>query len=173
MAATDGKLYRIFQVAGEKQHGSKADLAREISARRFDEFSSIGDDGERKYMAWKSIVDYVSFAWMINIIDGDLNPYVAAPELTRDGFDHALGDKVETFAEAHGFAPQKVRNAVRDLIARTPATLPTPKAVFRIAQPSCEYHYFYKAVMVAAYQRRVDLLIKRREVFITSDLTTE
>jgi hypothetical protein len=118
MAATDRKLYRIFQVAGEKQYGSKAELAREISARKFDEFSSIAETGERKYMAWTSIVDYVTFAWMINIVDGDLNPYVPAPDLTRDGFDHALGDKVENFAEAHGFAPQKVRNAVRDLISR-------------------------------------------------------
>lgn len=173
MAATDGKLYRIFQVAGERQHGSRSDLAREVAGRQFDEFSSIGEDGIRKYMAWKSILDYVVFSWMIGTIDGDLKPYVTAPGLTRDGFDHALGDKVEVFSEAHGFSPQKVRNAVRELIAREPSRLPTPKAVFQLTQPSCEFHYFYKAVMVAAFQRRVDIMVKRKEVFITSDLVTE
>lgn len=173
MAATDGKLYRIFQVAGEKEHGSRSDLAREVAGRHFDEFSSIGEDGIRKYMAWRSVVDYVAFSWMIGIIDGDLKPYIEAPGLTRDGFDHALGDKVESFSDANGFSPQKVRNAVRELIQREPARLPTPKAVFQLTQPICEFHYFYKAIMVSAFQHRVDLFVRRKEVFITTDLTTE
>jgi hypothetical protein len=172
MSSTDGKLYRIFVVAGEQRASSRADLSRSVASRCFEEFS-YEEEGERKYHNWKTVQDYVAFACMVGLLDGDLQPYVTASNVTKRGFEHALGEKVENFAEAHGFSEANLRSAMKALIQASPSRLPTPKAVHQYLRPKCDYHIFFKAVSVRAFQDRTSVSIRSRATFLATDIFQE
>lgn len=169
MASTDGKLYRVFLVAGERSFASRAELSRLIAGRSYDEFS-YEEDGETRYLTWRGIDEYVSFAVMIGLLDGELSPYVRVEQVTKKGFEQSLGEKVENYAEGAGFPAQKIRNAIRTLISRTPAELPSPRATHKLINPSVPYPVFYKAVTVQAFQARAQLFVRSRLTFIVDDI---
>lgn len=172
MATTDGKLFRVFTVAGERSFSSRPDLAREVEARQFDEFS-YEENGERKYLGWRAIQDYVGFAAMLGLLDGELQPFARTQTVTRAGFEQTLGERVQNFADASGFSETKLRNATRELLGQTPSKLPTPRSMFKVIQPSCVYNIFYKAITVVAFQERSKVYVRSRQTFMIDGILEE
>mgnify|MGYP001627601799 CR=1 FL=1 len=172
MVPIDPKLYRIFLVAGEQRFENRSALSREIAKRKYDEFSYVEED-ERKYLTPKGVDDYVQFALQIGILNGDLDPYIRTNDVTRGGFIHALGEKVENFAEASGFSEKKIREAMRTLIERKPAQLPSPKSIHQLIAPSCSYYIFLKAINVQGFIDRTGLSVRSRQTFFVADILRE
>jgi hypothetical protein len=167
--STDRRLYRVFLTAGARSFASRVELAREIYDRKYDEFSTE-KDGERIYLQVSAIVEYVAYCVQIGLLTPELRPYVTTSEVTWRGFELSLGEKVEDFATAHGFSVQQVRDTVRGLIDQRPARLPTPRAVFSVLKPKCEYHIFYKSITVHAYQDRVKMFVRLRQTIMLDDI---
>jgi hypothetical protein len=169
---TDSKLFALFKVAGERKYASKRDLAREVEQRKLVDFS-FEKDGVRVYMNANSIVEYVSFSVNLGLLEEDLTPYIETKEVTWQGFEWSLADKVEDFAATAGFPDQTVREAVKNLISRSPARIPTPRAVHTAIQAKCEYHVFYKAVTVESYQSRLKYQVRSRSTFLMDDIFSD
>lgn len=115
-------------------------------------------------------MEYVGLLVQFGMLDEELKPYVVPAKITRSGFDFSLGEKVEAFASNAGFSVDRVKDAVRQLLARNPAQLPVPLTVHAVLQIECRYGVFYRAMAVKAFQERVGVFIKTKQTFIITDV---
>ena len=159
-------------MARERRYASQSDLAREVERLKLSEFS-FEKDGVIVYMNAKSIAEYVSFCVAIGLLGADLAPYVETNEITRQGFEWSLANKIENFALQMGFSDQEVRAAIKSLVTRSPPRVPAPRAVHALIKPKCDYPTFYKAVTVTSYQARVTSHLRMRAVFLADDIFSE
>lgn len=170
--AIDEQLFRVYEEAFQKTHPSKSDLAKALAAKKLTEFSQVRQ-GERHYFTWSTIQAYVSLLVDYEILTPELGPTIAAPRVSRTGFNLTLADRVEAYAVKNGFSPERIRDAVRELIQRKPASLPTPQTVCTVLQLQVGYNAFHKALSVRAFQQRVSITPKLKNVIIIPDILRE
>ncbi|WP_454761722.1 hypothetical protein [Caulobacter segnis] len=166
----DDKLFRIYEEANATTHKTKGDLARAVAAKQLIEFSNEKRNGERQYHTWGTIYEYVSLLAEYGLLNSENAPAIKTSKISRKGFDLTLGESVETYASNNGFSSERIRDAVKGLLQRTPAQLPTPPAVYNALQLPIGSKVFTKSVSVKAYQIRVNVNTKIKNVLIIPDI---
>lgn len=168
----DDKLFRIYEEAHAVTYRSRPELARAVSAKKLSEFS-YERNGERHYHTWGTVLEYVILLVEYGLLTSDLTPAIKTERVSRRGFDLTLGENVEAYAASHSFSVDRIREAVRELIQRTPAQLPTPSSVFSVLQLPVNYSQFSRALSVKAYQIRVSIHSKQKSVIFIPDILRE
>lgn len=167
--AIDEKLFRIYQEAATRNHTRRPDLARAVAAKKLDEFS-YQRRGEKLYLTWSTIAEYVRLLVDYGLLDDDCQPLINAERVSKSGFFLTLGEHVESYVEKEGFSAAKMRDAARELLSRTPARLPTPAAVHAVLQVQLSYQQFSRALFVKAFQDRVRIHPKQKHVLIIPEV---
>lgn len=167
--AIDDKLFRIYQEADKKQHKRVSDLAKAVADQHLEEFS-YQRRGERLFHTWSTIAEYVRLLQRFGLIGEDCQPLINAKRVSKSGFLLTLGENVEEYAAKEGFPIERIREAVKELLGRTPARLPTPLAVHGVLQIATPAHAFTRALSIKAYQDRVKAHPKQRLVLIVPDV---
>lgn len=170
--AIDDKLLRIYEEAHSTKHKIKADLARAVAAKKLNEFS-YERKGERQYHTWGTVLEYVSLLGEYGMITSDLVPSIKTERVNRQGFFLTLGENVEQYAAGHGFSVEKIRLAVKELIERKPAQLPTPTSIYSVLQLPVSYGLFQRALSVRSFQTRVNIFPKQKSVLLIPDILRE
>lgn len=166
----DDKLFRIYEEAHATTHKVRADLARAVAAKRLIEFSNEKKNGERQYHTWNTIFEYVSLLAEYGLITSENTPSIKTAKVSRRGFDLTLGESVESFASSNGFPTEKIREAVKALLQRSPAQLPTPPSVYNVLQLPISSKVFTRSLSVRAYQARVNINAKQKNVLLIPDI---
>jgi len=168
----DDKLFRIFEEAHAVSYKTRSDLARAVASKRLAEFS-YERKGERQYLTWSTVLEYVGLLVDYGLLTAELRPTIPTERVSRRGFDLTLGENVQSYATEHGFSPERVRAAVRELIQRSPAQLPTPTTVFNLLQLPINYNGFHKAFSVRAFQQRINIHPKQKSILTIPDILRE
>jgi hypothetical protein len=165
--SVDLKLYRIFQAAaGRAGYPSRRALAMHVADLETDEFSYIRR-GRKEHANWGAIASYVSLLVALEMLDENLNPFVAA-KVTLAGFGKSLADKAIQFAKKNKFGLDSIDEAIRHHIGQRPAILPTPFAIFEHLGPTCSYRSFYRIIRLKCLEDdRIGLRIRTRPIVAT------
>lgn len=167
--AIDDKLFRVYQEAHQKTHTRVSDLAKTVADKQLEEFS-YQRRNEKLYHTWSTVAEYVRLLIRFGLIDDNCQPLINAQKVSKAGFLLTLGENVEDYANREGFPIERMKAAVKELLGRSPARLPTPLAVHAVLQISAPAHAFTRALSIKAYQDRVKAHPKQRLVLIIPDV---
>lgn len=167
--AIDDKLFRIYQEADKREHARVPELAKAVASQKLEEFS-YQRRGEKLFHTWSTVAEYVRLLQRFGLIDDDCQPLINAKRVSKSGFLLTLGENVEEYASREGFSIDRIKEAMKELLGRTPARLPTPLAVHGVLQIGVPSHAFTRALSVKAYQDRVRVHPKQRLVLIMPDV---
>lgn len=168
----DDKLFRIYEEAHATAHKSRSELARAVAAKQLIEFSTERN-GERQYHTWGTILEYVVLLAEYGLLTPEQVPAIKTARISRRGFDLTLGESVENYALSNSFSIDRVREAVRTLIQRTPAQIPTPTSVFSVLQLPVNSQIFTRSISIKAYQVRAGVNTKQKNIVFVSDILRE
>ncbi len=168
----DDKLFRIYEEAYATAHKSRAELARAVASKKLIEFSTERN-GERQYHTWGTILEYVSLLAEYGLLTAENAPAIRPSRISRRGFDLTLGESVENYATNNSFSMDRIREAVRTLIQRTPAQIPTPTAVFTTLQLPISSQTFSRSISIKAYQARTNINTRQKNIIFIHDILRE
>jgi hypothetical protein len=169
MASTEEKLFRVLKVATSKGHPSMAALAREVAERRASEFAYTFK-GNAHHCSPESINHYVSLAHALGLLTDEQKPFADMRGALLQGFKLTISEKVKKFAESEGFDGTALADAVRRMIRRTPAQVPSLRNLHAALELKCGLQLFRRVVHMETFKAETEIKTGLRQVMLIPDI---
>jgi len=169
----DHKLHLVVREAAKRRYDSNAALATTIAELEAEAFSFMRR-GEIEYCSPGTIAQYISFSRAISLLGDDLRPVKDRSFFSSlEKFQGWLGNKVLTYLGDARCSPEKIRDAVSDLLRQNPPQLPTPANVReKLGRPLTKKSFRYSLQIISLLRPHV-LRIRSRQVVLHKSVLRE